>query len=113
MIRIAVPMIAATMAAHLSFAAVAETRIVIDAPDVQRLAGQYHGASLSELIGTDVYSNSGKRIGEVEDFRIARGGYVYAVIDIQQGPLDGIIELADDDLVVVPLEQLRTVSVQE
>jgi sporulation protein YlmC with PRC-barrel domain len=86
---------------------------VIDQPDVQGFHKQDTGASLSRIIGTDVYSNSGKRLGEVEDFIVAEGGYLYAVIDIQDGPLESVIELPDGDKVVVPWNELRTQSVPE
>ena len=82
--------------------------IVVDAPDVQKLnSGKVPGFRTSEVIGTDVYSNSGKRIGEVEDFVMSGNGYFYAVVDIQEGVLERTIDLTDDELVVVPWNQLR------
>lgn len=90
-----------------------ERVIVLDAPDIQRLATNVAGARISDVIGTDVYTNSGNRIGEVEDFVLGQGGFVYAVIDIQEGVLDGLLDITDDDLVVVPWNQLRVSSIPE
>ena len=91
----------------------AERVIVIDAPDVQKLnPGNVPGFRTSEVIGTDVYSNAGKRIGEVEDFVMSGNGYFYAVVDIQQGDVEQYIDVTDDELVVIPWNQLR-VSTRE
>jgi sporulation protein YlmC with PRC-barrel domain len=68
------------------------------------------GFRTSEVIGTDVYSNAGNRIGEVEDFAMSGNGYFYAVVDVQEGALERTIELTDDELVVVPWNQLRVSS---
>lgn len=86
----------------------AERVIVVDAPDVQKLdSDSVPGFRTSEVIGTDVYSNSGKRIGEVEDFVMSGGGYLYAIVDIQDGVLDGALDLIDGEVVVIPWSQLR------
>lgn len=91
----------------------AERVIVIDAPDVQKLNPQnVPGFRTSEVIGTDVYSNAGKRIGEVEDFVMSANGYFYAVVDIQNGEIERFVDVTDDELVVIPWNQLR-VSTQE
>ncbi len=112
--RIAMAAASAAFAASLALGAQAAERvIIIDAPDVRQLRVDTPGRMLSEMIGTDVYGNGGKRIGEVEDFILARGGYLYAVIDVRDGPLDGILELGDGDLVVVPWDELRLSSVPE
>lgn len=92
--------------------AAAEDVIVIDAPDVQKLDGAAGGFRTSKVIGTDVYSNNGKRIGEIEDF-LFNNGYFYAVVDIQDGPIEPYVELGDDDLVVVPWNQLRTMDSEQ
>lgn len=87
--------------------AVAEEVIVVDAPDVQKLnPGSVGGFRTSEVIGTDVYSNAGKRIGEVEDFTYSRG-HLYAVVDIQGGAIERYVELGDGETVVIPVNQLR------
>jgi sporulation protein YlmC with PRC-barrel domain len=89
--------------------AAAEEVIVIDAPDVQKLDGAVGGLRTSDVIGTDVYSNNGERIGEVEDFLLSNGHF-YAVVDIQDSPIERYVELGDDDMVVIPWDQLRTIE---
>lgn len=85
--------------------------IVVDAPDVQKLnAERVPGFRTSEVIGTDVYSNAGKRIGEIEDFVMSGNGYFYAVVDVQEGELERYIDITDDELVVIPWNQLRVSS---
>ena len=103
---------AATVSLALAMPAVAsaaEQVIVIDAPDLQKASRAASGFRTSEVIGTDVFSNANKRIGEVEDFAFI-GGKFYAVIDIQDSPIEKYIDITDDDLVVVPLDQLRVMD---
>lgn len=88
-----------------------ENVIVLDAPDIQKLRTDVEGFRIKDIIGTDVYSNGGKRIGELEDFVLARGGYLYAVIDTADGALTDVLDLSEDEIVVVPWNQLRTSSV--
>lgn len=85
----------------------AETAIVVDQPDVQKLKVVDAGVQFSELLGAEVRGNAGKRIGEIEDFVIARGAYLYAVIDTSDGPLEELIDLGNDETVVIPWDQLR------
>ena len=90
-----------------------ETVIMVDAPDIQKIARDKEGFRTSDVIGMEVYSNKGTRIGKVEDFVLDRTGHFYAVIDIHEGPLDGLLELGKDDTVVVPWDQLRVSSIQK
>ena len=86
----------------------AERVIVIDAPDVQKLnTEKVPGFRTSDVIGTEVYSNAGKRIGEVDDFVMSRNGYFYAIVDIQEGALESYIDVTNEELVVIPWNQLR------
>lgn len=98
-------------AAALSLSAQAaggEKDIVVDAPDVQKLnLNEVSGFRTMEVVGTDVYGNAGKRIGEVQDFLMSGSGHLYAVIDIQDGPIERYIDLTDGDVVVIPWDQLR------
>lgn len=94
-------------------AAETETVIMIDAPDIHRIAQDKVGFRTSEVIGMAVYSNKGERIGEVEDFVLDRTGHFYAVIDTNDGPLNGLLGIGKDDSVVVPWDQLRVSSVQK
>ena len=88
-----------------------ERVIVIDAPDVQKLNPEkVPGFRTSDVIGTDVYSNAGKRIGEVEDFVMSGNGYFYAVVDIQDGEIERFVDVTDDELVVIPWNQLRVTT---
>lgn len=92
----------------------AERVIVIDAPDVQKLSSaSVPGFRTSEVIGADVYSNAGKRVGEIEDFIMSSGGYFYAVVDIEDGEFEQYVDLADDDLVVIPWDQLRASTLDQ
>jgi len=90
-----------------------ETVIIVDAPDIQKIARDKEGFRTSDMIGMDVSSNKGKRIGEVEDFVLDRTGHFYAVIDINDGPLNGLLDLGKHDTVVVPWDQLRVSSIQK
>ena len=82
--------------------------VVVDAPDLYRSPAMGNGPRLSELSGQAVYSNSGKKIGEIEDFAIGRGGDVVAVIDTDDGPLDELFDENDDEMLIIPLRELRT-----
>ncbi|MBT5415580.1 MAG: PRC-barrel domain-containing protein [Rhodospirillaceae bacterium] len=94
-------------------AAETETVIMVDAPDIHRIARDKEGFRTSDVIGMKVYSNKGERIGEVEDFVLDRTGHFYAVIDINDGPLDGLLDLGKNDTVVVPWDQLRVSTIQK
>lgn len=101
--------VAATTVAVRAAAIEREKVIVVDAPDIQKLDKAAGGFLTSEVIGTDVYSNVGKRIGEVEDFAFS-GSHLYAVVDIQDSPLERYVDLTDDDMVVIPWNQLRVMD---
>lgn len=94
-------------------AAETETVIMIDAPDIHRIARDMEGFRTSDVVGMKVFSNKGERIGEVEDFVLDRTGHLYAVIDVKDGPLFGLLDIGKDDTVVVPWDQLRVSSVQK
>ena len=59
--------------------------VVVDAPDLYRSPAMGNGPRLSELSGQAVYSNSGKKIGEIEDFAIGRGG---AALDVDSSSVE-------------------------
>lgn len=104
---------AATVAAlALAPAAIAaEQVLVIDAPDVRKLNTAADGGfRTSDVIGMDVYSNAGKRIGEVEDFVMSGSGSLYAVVDVEDGAIAQYVDLGDGDEVVVPWRQLRSTT---
>lgn len=82
--------------------------VVLDRSDVQKLRVIDEGFRTAELIGTEVQGNAGGTIGEIEDFVVARGGYLYAVIDTNDGLLEELTSLGDDETIVVPWNQLRT-----
>lgn len=105
---------AAAVSAGLAFAVPAsaaadEQVIVVDAPDVQKLDTTVGGFRTSDVIGTEVYSNRWKLIGEVEDFTYSHGK-LYALIDIDDGAIEQYVELTDDEVVVIPVEQLRVAA---
>lgn len=101
---------AAAMTAAIPMAIADEQVIIIDAPDVQKLDTTAGGGfRTSDVIGTEVYSNGGKRIGEVEDFAFSNG-YLYAVVDVEDGPIEPYLDLNDGDMVVIPWNQLRVAS---
>ncbi|MDX1593376.1 MAG: PRC-barrel domain-containing protein [Gammaproteobacteria bacterium] len=81
--------------------------IVVDAPDLFKVPESVTGPRFSTLLGETVYSNKGKRIGEIEDFVLAKGGEMYAVIDTSKDPIADLLDLADDEIVIVPLRELR------
>lgn len=82
--------------------------VVVDATDLYRNSGPTNGPRLSELSGAPVYGNGGQQIGVIEDFAVARGGEIVAVIDADNGPLDDLLMIADEETLVVPLRELRT-----
>lgn len=82
--------------------------VVVDATDLYRSPNTGNGPRLSELSGQTVYSNSGKEIGVIEDFAIGRGGDVVAVIDTENGPLDELFEDGNEEILIIPLRELRT-----
>ena len=103
----------ASLGALLSSGAfAAEPIVVVDRPDVQKLRMIDEGFRTSDLHGVEVQGNAGKRIGEIEDFVLARGGYLYAVIDTADGPIEELTSLGDDETIVVPWDQLRYRSAQ-
>jgi ribosomal 30S subunit maturation factor RimM len=61
----------------------AQPVVVIDAPDVQKLRSVDESFLTSDIVGMEVYATSGRHIGEVEDFVVARGGFLYAVITLE------------------------------
>jgi ribosomal 30S subunit maturation factor RimM len=103
---------ATVVALALAPAAIAAERVlVVDAPDVRKLnAASDGGFRTNDVIGMDVYSNNGKRIGEVQDFLMSGAGNLYAVVDIQDGAIERYVELSDDDEVVIPWRQLRSTT---
>lgn len=84
--------------------------VVVDATDLYRNSGPATGPRLSELSGAPVYGNGGQQIGVIEDFAVLRGGEIVAVIDADDGPLDDLLMIADEETLVVPLRELRTTS---
>jgi len=100
------------LAATLGFATVSaaadDSVIVLDRNDVQKLRVIDEGFRTTELIGIEVQGSAGTTIGEIEDFVVARGRYLYAVIDTDDGPLEELASLGDDETIVVPWNQLRT-----
>lgn len=88
----------------------AEDVVVIDRPDLQMLDAEKEGSRLSDLMRAEVYSNNWTRIGEIEDFVFAKGGYLYAVVDTTSGPLEEVIEWPEDGdgRAVIPWNQVRT-----
>jgi ribosomal 30S subunit maturation factor RimM len=105
---------AAALALALGLPALAGDQvIVLDAPDLRKLDRDQRGFLRTEIVGTDVYGNGGKRIGEVKDFVVTRGGYLYAVVDTKEGALDGALDLSDGEDVVVPWDELRMSAVPE
>lgn len=84
-----------------------ERVIVVDAPDLFRINKDELGPRFSSLGGREVYSNAGKRIGEIEDFVLTKGGQVYAVIDTSKGPIRDLLKGDDGETVIVPIQELR------
>jgi ribosomal 30S subunit maturation factor RimM len=108
--------IAAMAALVLAPAAMAAKQVlVIDAPDIRKINTLDGGFKTSDVIGTDVYSNAGKRIGEVRDFMMSRSGHFYAVVDVQDSPIERYLNVDTDngDVVVVPWRQLREMTQPE
>ena len=101
-------MTAFTVAAWCSMPAHAvDAVLVVDQPDVQKLKVIDQGPRLSEFEGAEVRGNAGKRIGEIEDFVIARGGYLYAIVDTSDGPLEELVDLVEEETIVIPWDELR------
>lgn len=94
-------------AAGMSEKDMAEREIVIDAGDLYRVPASSVSHGFSSLMDRTVYGNAGGRVGEVEDFVISSDGNVYAVIDTSDGPIEEIADLADDEIVIVPIQELR------
>jgi hypothetical protein len=96
------------LAALLDFNTVdADDRVsVLDRGDLPRLGSLDEGFRTNELLGTDVHGNAGGSIREVENFVVACGGYLYAVIDTADGPLEELVTLGTDETVVVPWNEL-------
>ena len=82
-------------------------RMTVDRTDLRRVSEGEVAPRFSSLLGQEVYGSKGKRIGEIEDFVIAKGGEVYAVIDRSEGLLADIASIGDDDIVVVKVRELR------
>lgn len=81
--------------------------IVVDAPDLFRVSEETVEPRFTELIGREVYSNAGRRIGEIEDFVMARGGEIYAVVDIAGGPVHDLLTLGEGEVLILPLREIR------
>ncbi|MEX2451316.1 MAG: PRC-barrel domain-containing protein [Rhodospirillales bacterium] len=83
--------------------------LMIDQPDVQMLQGNVDSPSIGSIIGSDVYSNAGQKIGEIDDFVLV-GGELYAVLDVDDGPLEQYVEASgnEEQTIVVPARELRT-----
>ena len=84
--------------------------IVLDAPDLYKIPESAISPRFSTLLGMEVYSNKGKRIGEIEDFVMAKGGKLYAVIDTHKDPIADLLNLNDGELVIAPVRELRKTS---
>lgn len=86
--------------------------LVVDAPDLRRTRADATGPRVTELVGEEIYSNSGKRIGEIEDFVMSRGE-IYAVVDTSDGPLEELVNLGDQEIVVLSARELRRATLQD
>ena len=107
-------LVATATAAVLTLGLAGETSaqdrvVVIDQPDLRILGWQDQRTRLQSLIGTDVYSNKGARIGEIEDFVLARGGFLFALVDYADGEFTDVIELRGEDAgdAVIPWNEIR------
>jgi sporulation protein YlmC with PRC-barrel domain len=81
--------------------------IIIDAPDLRRVRKDLTGPRFTSLIGEEIYSNSGKLVGEIEDFVMTRGGQMYAVVDTSKGPIQKLLNMGNEEMVILPLRELR------
>lgn len=81
--------------------------LVVDAPDLFRVSEDIAGPRFSEISGQTVYSNTGRSIGEIEDFVMGRDGRIYAVIDTTDNPIAELVNLADQEMMIVPVQELR------
>lgn len=81
--------------------------IIIDAPDLRKVGKQDAGPRFTTLIGQEIYSNSGKKIGKIEDFVMANRGEIYAVIDTSDGPIGKLTKMGDSEMLILPLRELR------
>lgn len=101
----------AAVALSLAFAhpvpAAADDAIVVDAPDVKKMKTDVQHFNVKEVIGQSIYTNAGRKIGEVEDFVVADGGYLYAVVEVEEDANETLLPLSDGERVVVPWDQLR------
>lgn len=86
--------------------------LVVDAPDLRRTRTSVTGPRFTQLVGEEVYSNSGKRIGEIEDFVMSRGE-VYAVVDTSDGPLEELVNLGDQEMVLLSARELRRATLRD
>jgi sporulation protein YlmC with PRC-barrel domain len=80
---------------------------IIDAPDLRKVGKDLAGPRFKTLIGQEVYSNSGKKIGKIEDFVMADRGEMYAVIDTSDGPIEKLVKMGDSEMLILPLRELR------
>ena len=82
--------------------------LMIDQPDVQTFKGNLESPSLGSIIGSDVYSNAGEKLGEIDDFLLIEGE-LYAVLDVEDGPLEQYAEASENEeqTIVVPARELR------
>ncbi|MQA64715.1 MAG: hypothetical protein GEU76_02260 [Alphaproteobacteria bacterium] len=80
---------------------------IIDAPDLRKVGKDLAGPRFTTLIGQEVYSNSGKKIGKIEDFVMASRGEIYAVIDSSDGPIEKLVKMGDGEMLILPLRELR------
>lgn len=80
---------------------------VVDAPDLRALRRDEIGVPLSAAIGRGVFGNGGAPLGTVADFFVAPGGEIYAVLDTAPGAVSDALGLVDDEVVIVPVRELR------
>ena len=88
-------------------AAAANRTVTVDAPDLFRVRESNVEPRFTSLLGVEVYGNRGKRIGEIEDFVLAKDGQIYAIIETAEGPIEELVQIGDDEVVVAPLRELR------
>lgn len=81
--------------------------LVIDAPDLRKVDKELAGPRFTTLIGQEIYSNSGKKIGDIEDFVMTNRGEIYAVIDTSNGPIEKLVKMGDSEMLILPLRELR------
>ena len=80
---------------------------IVDAPDLRKVGKDLAGPRFTTLIGQEIYSNSGKKIGKIEDFVMANRGEIFAVIDARDGPIEKLVKRGDGEMLILPLRELR------